>query len=229
MTQTTQRPQRTVLLTGGARGIGAAIKAELAAAGHKIIAPPRAELDLASPASIEKWLVANGSLPVDILINNAGINTLAPIAAINPADWRQMLQVNLDATLALTQAFAPGMAARGWGRVLNLSTIFSIITKERRAMYSMTKAAVGALTRSTAVEFGPAGVLANALAPGFVDTALTHQNNTPGQIKALVAAIPLRRMATPAQLAKIAVFLISEDNAYITGQIIVADGGFTLH
>jgi 3-oxoacyl-[acyl-carrier protein] reductase len=119
------------------------------------------------------------------------------------------------------------MQSRGWGRILNISTIFSLVTKERRAAYSMTKAALNALTRSSAVEFGPSGVLVNALAPGYVDTALTRQNNSPEAIAAITATIPLRRLADAEELARAAAFLVSEENTYLTGQTIVVDGGFT--
>jgi NAD(P)-dependent dehydrogenase (short-subunit alcohol dehydrogenase family) len=218
---------RTVLLTGGSRGIGAAIAAELTARGHRVMAPARAELDLGSAASIEAFLGRQRELPVDILVNNAGINFLRGVAELDAETWQSMLQTNLTAALRLIQTYAPGMAARGWGRILNISTIFSLVTRERRAAYSMTKAALNALTRSTAVEFGPGGVLANALAPGYVDTALTRQNNSPEAIAAFTAAIPLRRMAQTGELAKTAAFLVSEDNTYITGQTVVMDGGFT--
>lgn len=208
--------------------MGAAIKSELAACGFNIIAPSRAELDLGNPASIDAWLDANQSLEIDILINNAGINILAALAHLTSADWQLMLQTNLNSSLRLTQALAPAMATRGWGRILNISTIFSLVTKEHRVAYSMTKAALNALTRSAAVEFGPSGVLVNALAPGYVDTQLTRQNNPPEVLNTILATIPLRRMATSVELAKIAAFLVSENNSYITGQTIVADGGFTL-
>lgn len=218
---------RTVLLTGGSRGIGAAITAELTALGHKVITPTRQELDLANPASIDAFLHQNAALPVDILVNNAGINFLRSVTELDAATWQSMLQTNLTAALRLTQTYAPGMATRGWGRILNISTIFSVVTKERRAAYSMTKAALNALTRSTAVEFGANGVLVNSLAPGYVDTELTHKNNSAEALAAIIASIPLRRLAQPRDLAKIASFLVSDDNTYITGQTIVADGGFT--
>lgn len=220
-------PTRTVLITGGARGIGAAISASLIARGYQVIAPPRAELDLSSPASIEAYIAAHRDLPVDILINNAGINVLRAIQEIDDASWQSMLQINLSAALRLTQAFVPGMQARGWGRILNVSTIFSLVTKERRAAYSMTKAALNALTRSAAVEFGPSGVLVNALAPGYVDTALTRQNNSPEAIAVITATIPLRRLAQATELAHTAAFLVSDENTYLTGQTLVVDGGFT--
>jgi NAD(P)-dependent dehydrogenase (short-subunit alcohol dehydrogenase family) len=219
--------KRTVLITGGVRGIGAAITKTLLAKGFKIVAPTRAELDLSLPSSVEAYIAANRELPIDILINNAGINVLRSIVEIDENSWQSMLQINLNAALRLTQAYAPGMQSRGWGRILNISTIFSLVTKERRAAYSMTKAALNALTRSSAVEFGPSGVLVNALAPGYVDTALTHQNNSPEAIAAISATIPLRRLADAEELARAAAFLVSEENTYLTGQTIVVDGGFT--
>jgi NAD(P)-dependent dehydrogenase (short-subunit alcohol dehydrogenase family) len=218
---------RIAFVTGGARGIGAAIAAALTAQGCTVLTPTRSELDLARPESIDAYFAAHPAMKVDVLINNAGINILKPVADLSAADWQAMLQTNLNSALRLTQAFAPGMAARGWGRVLNISTIFSLVTKERRAAYSMTKAALNALTRSSAVEFGPGGVLVNSLAPGYVDTALTRQNNTPEAIAAITANIPLGRMADATELAKLAAFLVSADNTYLTGQTIVADGGFT--
>ena len=218
---------RTVLLTGGSRGIGAAIAAELAARGNQVLTPNRAELDLASPASIDAFIRRNRDLPIDILVNNAGVNFLRKVTELDVTTWQTMLQTNLTAALRLTQTWAPAMAARGWGRILNISSIFSLVTKDQRTAYSMTKAALNALTRSAAVEFGPGGVLVNALAPGYVDTELTRQNNSPEAIAALTATIPLRRMAQAGELAKIAAFLVSADNTYVTGQTVVADGGFT--
>jgi NAD(P)-dependent dehydrogenase (short-subunit alcohol dehydrogenase family) len=218
---------RTVLITGGARGIGSTIVALLVDRGYNIVAPTREQLDLADPASVENFVAANSKSPFDILINNAGINVLNSLADIDSATWQAMLQTNLTSALRLIQAYAPGMANRGWGRILNLSTIFSLVTKERRAAYSMTKAALNALTRSVAVEYGPGGVIANALAPGYVDTALTRQNNTPEALAAIAKTIPLGRLALPAELARVAAFLVSEENTYLTGQTLVVDGGFT--
>ena len=218
---------RTVLLTGGARGIGAAIAARLRAGGDEVVAPSRQELDLADAGSIEAFLARSGGLPVDVLVNNAGINVLRSIPEVDAATWQSMLQVNLTAALRLTQAFAPGMASRGWGRILNVASIFAVVTRERRAAYSMTKAALAALTRTAAVEFGPGGVLVNALAPGYVDTELTRRNNPPETIAAIEASIPLRRMARAEELAEIAAFLVSAANSYLTGQTVVVDGGFT--
>lgn len=224
---TNQPASRTALVTGGARGIGAAVASQLESVGYRVIAPPRTVLDLASSASIDTYLASHGSETVDILINNAGINTLRAIPEIDAATWGEMVQVNVSSALRLTQAFAPGMAQRGWGRILNLVSIFALVTRERRAAYSMTKAALAALTRTAAVEFGPQGVLVNALAPGYVDTELTRRNNPPEAIAAIEASIPLRRMAKAKELAEVAAFLVSEANSYLTGQTVVVDGGFT--
>jgi 3-oxoacyl-[acyl-carrier protein] reductase len=218
--------KRTVLLTGGARGIGAAIAAKFRDHGHDVWTPTRAELDLASTESLENFIRGAVDRPVDVLINNAGINVLNRIETLDAAAWQTMLQVNLTSPVRLTQGVLPGMQARGWGRIVCVSSILSFITKEKRAAYSMTKAALNAFARSVAVEYGPSGILANALCPGYVDSAMTRQNNSPEEIAAIEATIPLRQMGQPEDIAKVAYFLGSEENTYISGQAIVADGGF---
>ncbi|MFM9196296.1 MAG: SDR family NAD(P)-dependent oxidoreductase [Planctomycetia bacterium] len=176
---------------------------------------------------MDAFLDRHRNEPIDVLVNNAGINILRPIEEIDDAAWQEMMQVNLTSALRLTQALAPRMAARGWGRILNVASIFAVVTRERRGAYSMTKAALAALTRTAAVEFGPRGVLVNALAPGYVDTELTRRNNPPEALKAIEDSIPLRRMARAEELAEVAAFLVSDRNTYLTGQTVLVDGGFT--
>jgi 3-oxoacyl-[acyl-carrier protein] reductase len=219
--------QRTVLITGGSRGIGAAFREELTQRGYRVVAPSRTELDLSSNESLRSYLAANDSLQVDVLINNAAVNTPQKIEESTVQAWDLACQTNLRAAFELIKSFAPRMAERGFGRVLNISSILAIVTKPGRAVYSMTKAGLDALTRTAAVEFGSRGVLINSLAPGYVDTDLTRANNTPEDIARVLKAIPLGRMAQPTELAKVAAFLVSEENTYITGQTILADGGFT--
>ena len=218
--------KRTVLITGGARGIGAAIAEQFRHHGHEVLTPSRQEMDLAQPESVEAFLAREKERPIDILINNAGINLLSPLDQIEPQNWQAMLQLNLTSALRLTQAFLPGMKSRQWGRVLVTSSIFSLVTREKRAAYSITKAALNALVRSVTVEYGPHGILANALCPGYVETALTRQNNSPADLEAICATIPLRRLAQPEEIARTAYFLASDENTYLTGQDIVVDGGF---
>ena len=218
---------RTVFLTGGARGIGAAIREELVTAGYTVISPSREELDLASKDSVEAYLKDHSDLAVDVLINNAGMNVPEKISEISWDNWNKTLQTNLSSAVRLIQFLAPGMSDRGYGRILNTSSILGLVTKEGRAAYSMTKAALNALTRSAALEFGAGGVLVNSLAPGYVDTELTRKNNSPEALASIIRSIPLGRMADPKELARVAGFLVSEQNTYITGQTIVVDGGFT--
>jgi 3-oxoacyl-[acyl-carrier protein] reductase len=218
---------RTVFLTGGARGIGLAIRQELVAAGYTVICPSREELDLASKDLVEAYLRKHSDLSVDVLINNAGMNVPEKISKISWDTWSMTLQTNLTSAVRLIQFLAPGMSSRGYGRILNTSSILGIVTKEGRAAYSMTKAALNALTRSAALEFGAGGVLVNSLAPGYVDTELTRKNNSPEEMASIISSIPLGRMADPKELAKVAGFLVSDQNTYLTGQTIVVDGGFT--
>ncbi len=218
--------KRTVLITGGARGIGAAVAAKFQQEGYTVVTPTRAEFDLADPASLEDYIARASTMSIDILINNAGINILNPITAIDATTWQTMLQVNLTSPMRLAQALLPGMRDRRWGRVLNISSIFSLVTKEKRAAYSMTKSGLNAFARSVTVEYGRFGILANTLCPGYINTALTRQNNTPEQIVAISESIPTRRLAQPEDIARVAYFLASDENAYIAGQEIVADGGF---
>lgn len=217
---------KNVLLTGGSRGIGAAISQELTKFNYNVIAPKREELDLNNGESIKEYINQNRDLCVDVLINNAGINILQSFGEVDSESWKRSNQVNLTAPLQLIQAFAPGMASRKWGRILNISTIFSLITKERRVCYSMTKSALNALTRSAAVEFGRDGIIVNSLAPGYVETDLTRQNNSLAALEKISTDIPLGRLAAPTEIARVARFLISDENTYLTGQTIVVDGGF---
>lgn len=125
------------------------------------------------------------------------------------------------------QAVVPGMRSRAWGRVVNISSIYALVTRERRASYSSTKAAVLGLTRAAAVELAPFGILVNAVCPGFVETALTRQNNTAEELADIAASVPLGRLAEPQDIASVVAFLCSEENRYMTGQALVVDGGFT--
>ena len=226
---TDQAKTRTALVTGGARGIGAAIVAELARRGVRVLAPTRQELDLADPASVEAYIVRQKETgePIDILVNNAGINFINPIEKISQEMWLQTFQVNLHSPFRLTQAFAPGMQDRNWGRIINISSVFSTVTKEHRAVYSTVKSGLNGLTRTLAVELGPSNVLVNSVGPGYVETELTRQNNSPEAIERIRGTIPLRRLAQPSEIANFVAFLCSNDNTYITGQLLLIDGGFT--
>jgi NAD(P)-dependent dehydrogenase (short-subunit alcohol dehydrogenase family) len=119
------------------------------------------------------------------------------------------------------------MRKRRWGRIVNISSIFGIVTRQQRAAYSATKSALAGLTRTMAVELGHNNVLVNCVAPGYVETELTRQNNSPSDLEKIADTIPMGRLGQPEEIAKLVAFLCGDDNTYITGQVLVADGGFT--
>jgi 3-oxoacyl-[acyl-carrier protein] reductase len=217
---------RTALVTGSSRGIGAAIAEKFTQVGYKVIAPTRAEMDLASETSIDAYLSALKD-PVDILVNDAGINRIANIDNVQSEDLTATLQVNLLAPFRLAQHLAPQMISRHYGRIVNISSVWSLVSKAGRVSYSMSKAAINGMTRSLAVECAPHNVLVNAVAPGYVMTDLTRKNNSQEDLEKIRQLIPLQRLAEPKEIAQIVAFLCSDQNTYLTGQVIVVDGGYS--
>jgi 3-oxoacyl-[acyl-carrier protein] reductase len=206
--------------------VGAGVVDALAADGWTVLAPPRADLDLADLDSIPRYL-ASVTTPIDGLVLNAGINSPAPLGELSMAAWQEIVGVNATASFALVSALCPGMAERGFGRVVAISSAYATRARTGRAAYSASKAALEGLIRTVAVEFAASGVIANCVAPGFVDTDLTRQNNTPEMIESLLERVPVGRLVSPAELGRAVAFLMSPDNAYITGQTLVVDGGFS--
>ena len=219
--------QRTALVTGASRGIGRAVVERLKYYGARTITPVRSELDLLSNESIDRYL-ASLKGPVDILVNNAGINKIAPYEAVTDDNLQETLQLNLIAPIRLARALAPRMAERAYGRIVNISSIWSIVSKGGRLPYSVSKSGLNGMTRTLAVEVAPFNVLVNGVAPGFVNTELTKQNNSEQDLATIRGAIAMRRLAEPQEIAEVVSFLCSEKNSYVTGQIIVVDGGFSI-
>lgn len=218
---------RVALVTGGSRGIGRAVALRLEQLGAEVLAPTRAELDLADPTATEDYLTSLRH-PIDILVNDAGVNWLAGLEEADDDLLRATLEVNLLAPIRLSRALAPGMAERGWGRIVNISSVWGIVTKTRRLPYIVSKTGVNGLTRAIAVEYGSKGVLVNAVAPGFVMTEMTTQNNSPSELAAIAAGIPMGRLAEPAEIAEVVAFLASSRNSFMTGQVVVCDGGYSI-
>jgi len=217
---------RTALVTGASRGIGAATAARFKALGATVLAPSRAELDLADGASIAAYVKGLGA-PVDILVNNAGVNWPQPLVELDDARLDETLNVNLAAPARLARGLAPGMVERGYGRIVNVSSMLALVAREGRAAYSASKAGLVGLTRAIALELAPHGVLVNAIAPGYIATDLTRQNNSPAELEQVVAGIPLGRLAEPEEIAELIAFLCSARNSYVTGQVLACDGGYT--
>ena len=181
------------------------------------------EMDIADPDSVRAAFGEVG--PVDILVNNAGIvNNIADIAEMTPAAWQHELQVNLSGAFHCVQVFAPAMAERGWGRVINVSSVAALRPARGQPAYSASKAGVVAFTQSVAQEFGSGGVTANAIMPGLIATPLVK--SMPEKIRdRIVAGVPVGRIGEPEDIGNLAAFLASDAASYISGVAIACDGG----
>lgn len=217
---------KTVLLTGGSRGIGKAVKDLFLSRGFNVLAPSREEMNLSDHSSIARY---TASIPqgVEVLINCAGINELAGLEEVTDEKIQKMISVNLLAQVQLIQWASKFMKKKSYGRIVNFSSIWSEFSKPRRVLYSVAKAAVNGLTTAAAVELAPHNILVNAVAPGFVNTEMTSANNTPEQIRQITDNLPMRRLAEPKEIAELVYFLASEQNSFMTGQTLFIDGGFS--
>jgi NAD(P)-dependent dehydrogenase (short-subunit alcohol dehydrogenase family) len=229
---------KTVLVTGATRGIGAAIATALCTAGAKVIGTGT---QAAASGSFDEYFQADftdvGQISAcadyvrrtepDVLINNAGINRNLPFVEIDPIMFQRIQQVNVFAPFSLCQAAIPSMQRKGWGRIVNIASIWGKIGKEHRASYSASKFALDGLTLSLAAEHAVDGILANCVAPGFTDTELTQKMLGEEGIREILTTVPIRRMASVNEIAQFVVWLGSPENSYITGQNIAIDGGFS--
>lgn len=219
--------RKNVLITGGTRGIGKAISDVLQDTDqYRLIVPSRKDMDLAKHGSISNYF-DHDNIKVDILINNAGINVLNSIDDISHETVADMLSVNLVAPLQLIQACVPHMKSQKWGRIINMSSIWGVRSKEFRTLYSATKFGLNGITKALSRELGEYNILVNSVCPGYVNTELTKKNVSPVEQEKIKATIPLNRFAEPVEIAKLVKFLVSEENTYISGQAIIIDGGYT--
>jgi 3-oxoacyl-[acyl-carrier protein] reductase len=243
---------RVILVTGGTMGIGAAIvnnlidsTAEIIVTGiesdqaiSKSINQSSREsknrvryisVDFANEKSFKNFLnILNDYNKIDVCINNAGTNINNPIDKIDINDYNFLMNVNLKAPFLITQMISKKMKKNKYGRIINIASIWCIVTKAERAAYSITKHGIIGLTKTSAVELAPYNILVNAVSPGFTLTELTKTTLKEDGIKEVSKIIPIKRLANPEEIAKIVLFLASDLNTYITGQNIVIDGGFSV-
>lgn len=241
---------RTAVVTGGSSGIGRAIAAALAGAGARTVLVARNPERLAAAAAAidgdasvvaadlgtrdavreaAEAVVALAGEP-DIVVSAAGINLRPPMGELTEADWDATMRLNLDAPFLLGQRFAPGMAARGYGRLIAISSQQAHRAFVDSGAYGVSKAALEGLARSQAEAWSSAGVTSNVLVPGFVLTPLNARlQEDPARVAALAARTMVGRNGVPEDFASAALFLASPASAYITGQSLHVDGGFSVH
>lgn len=216
----------TAFLTGGSRGIGKAIKESLEKTSISVIAPTRTELDLSSSESITKYLEKNTNLVPDIFVHCAGINELAGIEEISQDLILRVFQVNYNSAVQLLKSFVPSMKKKEYGKIVFVSSLYGIVSRERRIAYSSSKNALNGLCKSLALELAPYNILVNSVAPGYVMTDMTKKNLTEEEIKNIEKNIPTGRFQSEDEIAEAVVFFCSEKNKSITGQLLAVDGGF---
>jgi NAD(P)-dependent dehydrogenase (short-subunit alcohol dehydrogenase family) len=227
---------RTALVTGSAGGIGRAIATALAQAGHRVVGIDRTAeataaieqhgVDLSDPRALEQFTEALG--PIDILVNNASVLVDKPLSDTTLDDFDLLFDVNLRAPVLLTRAVLPGMVESGWGRVINLSSVGARTGGvSNTAVYNMTKAGIASFTRFLARHYGSHGITSNAIAPGGIETNMTA-HLTGAQRDAIAQQIPAGRMAPPVEVAGAAVFLASDEAAFVNGVTLDVNGGWVM-
>ncbi len=218
---------KTVLITGGSRGIGKAIAEVFVKHGYKVEAPTHKEMDLSDGKSIEDYVKLHKQIRFDVIVNNAGINDIHDIENITDTEIETMFAINLIAPIKLIRGFVGTMKKENYGRIVNIGSIWSVVSKSGRCVYSATKNGIHGVTNTLAVELAQYNILVNTVCPGFTLTELTSKNNTKEQIDEISKEIPMQRMAQPKEIAEVVYFLCSEHNTYLTGQKITVDGGYT--
>jgi 3-oxoacyl-[acyl-carrier protein] reductase len=238
---------RVALVTGSTRGIGRSIAETLAECGARVAVVGRDAVkaqevatrispeargfacDVADVASVAALVasVEDAFGSVDILVNNAGLTRDNIMLRLKDDDWDAVIDANLRGAFVAIRAATRGMMKRRWGRIINISSVVGLVGNKGQSNYAASKAGLIGLTKSVAKEFASRNILANAIAPGFIETDMTNAM-TPEARSSLVGSIPLERLGTPKDVAAVVAFLASEHAAYITGQVLVVDGGMVM-
>jgi len=240
---------KVALVTGGSKGLGKAMARGFAEHGADVMICARTEEELAAAArAIREGLdvrveykvtdmtdraaikaLADDAVArlgkVDILVNNAGSNVPQPIDEVKDEDWDRIMELNLNSVMAMTRAVVPGMKQRRWGRVIHISSVLGLGSKEARNSYSATKAALIGMAKASALDLGPFSVTVNCIAPGPFLTDLPMSLLSDEQKQAFAALTALGRWGNPRELAGPAILLASEAGSFITGETLLVDGG----
>jgi 3-oxoacyl-[acyl-carrier protein] reductase len=238
---------RVALVTGSTRGIGRAIAESLAGAGARVAVvgrdADRARQTAASISSEARGygcdvgeVAAMTSLiesvekdfgALDILVNNAGLNRDNLLMRLKDDDWDAVLNANLRGAFVAMRAATRGMMKRRWGRIINIASVVGVVGNKGQSNYAASKAGLIGLTKSVAKELASRNILINAVAPGFIETDMTAAMTNEART-AMASQIPLERLGTPSDIAAAVAFLASEHASYITGQVLVVDGGLVM-
>ncbi|WP_326636054.1 SDR family oxidoreductase [Streptosporangium sp. NBC_01755] len=246
---------RRVLVTGGGDGLGRQMTEAFVDAGADVVICGRrleplertaAELaergdvrpvraDVTVPADVDALVAAAGE--IDVLVNNAGLAHRTPWQEVDSAEWRRIMTLNVEAPFWLCQRFVPGMIERGWGRVINVASVYGLVAGDAGrypglgldiASYFASKHAVIGMTRFLAAQVGPTGVTVNALCPGMFPSPANDDALRPEVIAALSDGTPMRRLGTDRELRSAVLFLAAPSSSFVTGQSLVVDGGWTI-
>jgi 3-oxoacyl-[acyl-carrier protein] reductase len=237
---------KTALITGGTRGIGKAIADKFLDAGATVFVTgtKKEEIDkLNGENTVPKlgYLQADFSKEqsilefvktleqfekIDILVNNAGVNKINVNTETTLDEYNLLTDVNLKAPFLVSKEVSKIMKKNRYGRIVNITSIWSVVTRSGRSIYTATKWGIAGLTKTLSVELAADGILVNAVGPGFTLTELTANTNTPEEIQKLSEIIPIKRFAQPSEIANLVLFLSSDLNSYLTGQNLIIDGGY---